>query len=157
GIGVALYLATRRRAVQGVVAPALASLALVLVVKLAMAHGTGERYNPQAVSAVVRSLQQQGTPLVHMFWHHGVYEFAGRLVEPIPAFYDMESLERWAERNPDGMVMSFYPEFRFRARPYFSAPFRGTEVSIWRVRDALASGVDKEVVHSSFDVVPDQE
>jgi 4-amino-4-deoxy-L-arabinose transferase-like glycosyltransferase len=152
GIGVVLFVATRRR--PSVVAPALASLALVLVVKLAMAHGTGERYNPQAISAVVRSLQQQGTPLVHMFWHHGVYEFAGRLVEPIPALYDMDSLRRWADDHPDGMVISFYPEYRFRARPAYSEPFRGTEVSIWPVREAIDSGVDKEVVHSSFDVEP---
>ena len=155
GIGVVLFIAARRW--RTVAAPALASLALVLVVKLAMAHGTGERYNPQTISAIVRSLQQQGTPLVHMFWHHGVYEFAGRLVEPIPAFYEMDSLRRWADEHPDGMVISFYPEFRFRARPVYSEPFRGTEVSIWRVREAIASGVDKEVVHSSFDMVPDQE
>lgn len=155
GIGVVLFIATRRR--PSVTAPALASLALVLVVKLAMAHGTGERYNPQAISAVVRSLQQQGTPLVHMFWHHGVYEFAGRLVEPIPVLYDMDSLRRWADEHPDGMVVSFYPEYRFRARPAYSEPFRGTEVSIWHVREAIASGVDKEVVHSSFDVAPDEE
>lgn len=155
GIGVVLFVATRRR--HGLAAPALASLALVLVVKLAVAHGTGERYNPQSVSQVVRSLQQQGTPLVHMFWHHGAYEFAGRLVEPIPALYDMESLQRWAEQHPDGMVMSFYPEYRFRARPYFSAPFRGTEVSIWRVGEAIASGTDKKVAHSHLDFEPEED
>jgi hypothetical protein len=155
GIGVVLYIATRRR--PSVVAPALASLALVLVVKLAMAHGTGERYNPQTISAVVRTLQQQGTPLVHMFWHHGVYEFAGRLVEPIPVLYDMDALHRWADEHPDGMVISFYPEFRFRARPVHTAPFRGTEVSIWRVREAIASGTDKQVVHSRLDMEPEED
>lgn len=155
GIGAVLFGATRHR--SSVAAPALASLALVLVVKFAMAHGTGERYNPQTISAVVRALQQQGTPLVHMFWHHGVYEFAGRLVVPIPAFYDMDALRRWADEHPDGMVVSFYPEFRFRARPVHSAPFRGTEVSIWRVREAIASGVDKEVVHSRLDMEPEED
>ena len=122
--------------------PALAMLACVLLIKLAVAQGTGVRYNPWPIAQAVRAAQDRGQPIVHRGWHHGVYEFAARLPQPLPTLGSLEELASWAQRHPDGLVMSFYPTFRFRATPVYTQPFRGTVVSIWNVRDALASGVD---------------
>ena len=122
--------------------PALAMLACVLLIKLAVAQGTGVRYNPWPIAEAVRAAQDRGQPIVHMGWHHGVYEFSARLPRPLPTLGTLEELASWAERHPDGLVMSFYPTFRFLATPVYTQPFRGTVVSIWNVRDALAAGVD---------------
>ena len=151
GIAIALLGATMlalSRRMDGPAGPALATLACVLVVKLALVQGTGVRYDPQPVADQVRAALARGQPIVHMGWHHGVYEFAARLTRPLPTLGTMDELARWAQRHPDGLVISFYPRFRFRATPLFTQPFRGAEVSIWNVRDALASGVDAAAAHS---------
>jgi 4-amino-4-deoxy-L-arabinose transferase-like glycosyltransferase len=145
-LGAALLVFARR--LHGVAWPVLATLACVLMVKLAIVQGTGTRYDIRLAAERIRVAQEQGRPIVHMGWHHGVYEFAARQTEPLQTLGDIGELERWAAIHPDGLVVSFYERFRFRATPVFTTQFRGAEVSIWNVREALASGVDKEVAHS---------
>ena len=122
--------------------PALAVVASLLVFKLAIIQGSGVRYDPRDVAMQVHAAQVRGQPIVSMGWHHGVYEFAGRLTEPLPTLGTNEELAAWTEAHPDGLVISFYPRFRYRAPPLYSTPFRGVDVSIWSARAALASGVD---------------
>jgi len=136
------------RRLRGPAWPTLVTLACALMVKLAIVQGTGTRYDIGDAAAAIQAVQERGKPIVHMGWHHGVYEFAGRMKEPLQTLGDVAELERWASTHPDGLVVSFYPRFRFRATPVFTTPFRGAEVSIWNVREALASGVDRDVAHS---------
>lgn len=145
-IGVGLLLAARRAAHPAWLA--VTTLVLVLIVKLAVVQGPGERYDMRPISAELHAAQERGQPVVHLGWHHGVYEFAGRLTRPLPVLEDMEAFTAWAQQHPDGLVASFYGRFRFRAKPVFTQPFRGVEVSIWKASDALASGVDPEVAHT---------
>jgi len=63
----------------------------------------------------------------------------------------LEQLPAWAAEHPDGLVISFYRRFRFRADPIYSQPFRGVQVSIWNVGDALKSGVDPNADHARDD------
>ncbi len=130
--------------------PALATVAVVLVFKLAVIQGPGVRYDVRKVAAQVHAAQVRGQPIAHVGWHHGVYEFAGRLTEPLPAL-TLAELPAWVAAHPDGLVISFYRRFRFRAEPIYSQPFRGVEVSIWNARDALASGVDPNASHARDD------
>lgn len=145
-LGMVMLVFARR--LHGPTWPALAALACALMIKLAIVQGTGTRYDIRLAGAQVHALQEQQRPIVHMGWHHGVYEFAARQTEPLQTLHDIAELERWAAKHPDGLVMSFYERFRFRAKPVFTTPFRGAEVSIWNVREALASGVDKDAEHS---------
>ncbi|MEO5623443.1 MAG: glycosyltransferase family 39 protein, partial [Dokdonella sp.] len=128
--------------------PALATLVFVLIVKLAVVQGPGDRYDMGPVSAQVRAAQDRGQPIAHLGWHHGAYEFAGRMTEPLTALDTNEQFAAWAKLHPDGLVISFYRRFRFRATPLYTRPFRGGEVSIWSVRDALASGIDPSIQHT---------
>lgn len=122
--------------------PALAVLACLFVLKLAIIQGPGVRYDVRDVAMQVRAIQARGQPIVSMGWHHGVYEFAGRLTEPLPTLGSNDELETWSRTHPDGLVISFYPRFRYRATPLYTQPFRGVQVSIWNARAAVASGVD---------------
>jgi 4-amino-4-deoxy-L-arabinose transferase-like glycosyltransferase len=128
--------------------PALAMLIVVLLIKLAVIEGPGRRYDMQPIGAQIAAAQQRGQPLVGLGWHHGAFEFAGRLQQPLPTLDTVADFEAWAKQHPDGLVLSFYRRFRFAAKPVFTQPFRGIEVSIWTVRDALASGLDPNVSHS---------
>lgn len=142
-----LLLAFVRRA-RAPVLPALAMLVVALLVKFVVIEGPGQRYDLDAIGARIAEVQRRGQPIVHLGWHHGVYEFAGRLTEPLPALETLAEFDAWARAHPDGLVMGFYRQFRFRAQPVFTQPFRGGEVSIWNARDALASGVDPNAAHA---------
>jgi len=131
--------------------PAVVMLAVGLIVKIAVIEGPGERYDMEPVAAEIRAAQERGQPIVHLGWHHGVYEFAGRLTQSLPALEEKAQFETWARAHPDGLVVSFYRQFRFRAEPRYTQPFRGGEVSIWNVREALASGFDPHVAHTRDD------
>ena len=127
-------------------------LALALVIKLALLQGPGERYDVSPIAQRIAAIQADGRPVAHLGWHHGVFEFAGRLREPLPAFDTLPEFEAWARQHPDAYVATFYRRFRFRAAPAFTQPFRGGEVSLWKVSDALASGVDPGVSHALDEV-----
>ncbi|MEO7062603.1 MAG: glycosyltransferase family 39 protein [Dokdonella sp.] len=139
-IGVALLAFARRMSHPAW--PALAVLGCLLVFKLAIIQGPGVRYDVRDVAMQVHAAQARGQPIVSMGWHHGVYEFAGRLTQPVPTLGTDEELAAWAQTHPDGLVISFYPRFRYRAAPLYTQAFRGVQVSIWNARAAVASGVD---------------
>jgi 4-amino-4-deoxy-L-arabinose transferase-like glycosyltransferase len=130
--------------------PAVATLAVVLVFKLAVIQAAGSRYDVRSVAAQVKAAQDRGQPIAHLGWHHGVYEFAGRLAQPLPTL-TLKELPAWVAEHPDGLVISWYRRFRFRADPVYTQPFRGAEVSIWNAREALASGVDQNASHARDD------
>jgi 4-amino-4-deoxy-L-arabinose transferase-like glycosyltransferase len=130
--------------------PALAMLALVLLCKLAVIQGPGYRYDMRPISLQVKAAEDRGQPVVHLGWHHGVYEFAGRLTRPIPVI-TLADLAAWARAHPDGLVMSFDRRYRFAATPYFSQPFRSGMAGMWRVQDALASGIDPSDANAKDD------
>ncbi len=119
--------------------PAAASLAMVLVAKLVLVDTTGLRFDVRPAAAEIARIQQSGVPIAHLGWHHGVYEFAGRLREPLPVIEPVE-WPAWAAAHRNGYVMSFEGRYRFAAKPVYTQPFRGGRIGIWTVPDALGSG-----------------
>ena len=138
---IGLVLLGFRRRIAHPAWPALAVLACLLVLKLAIIQGPAIRYDVSGISAQIRAAQDRGQPIASMGWHHGVYEFAGRLTQPLPTLRSESEVAAWAHDHPDGLVVSFYKRFRYRAPPLYTQPFRGVDVSIWNARVALASGV----------------
>jgi 4-amino-4-deoxy-L-arabinose transferase-like glycosyltransferase len=136
--GAGLWLARAR--LRETAVPALAMLGLVLVFKLAIVQGTGSHYDPRAIAAEVRALQDRGVPLMQIGWHHGVYGFAGRLGAPVPFVLDLDALRAWASAHPDGCVIALEQRFDFRAEPARRIAFRGGSAAIWRVADLSADG-----------------
>jgi 4-amino-4-deoxy-L-arabinose transferase-like glycosyltransferase len=152
GVAVAalgLALLVLRRRLSAPMWPALAMVAVSLLVKLAILGGTGQRYDLDAIAARIREAQQHGQPIMHMGWHHGVYEFAGRLTQPLETLDSEAQFATWAQQHPDGLVVTSYRRYRFRAAPVYAQRFRGGEVSIWTARDALASGIDPTIAHTA--------
>lgn len=129
GVGLWLWRVRLRSAAT----PALAMLGLVLVFKLAIVQGTGSHYDPRAIAAEVRALQDRGVPLMQVGWHHGVYGFAGRLGAPVPFVLDLDALRAWASAHPDGYVIGLEQRFDFRAEPVRRIAFRGGSAAIWSV------------------------
>lgn len=146
GLGVGLLFARSR--ITQPLAPALAVLVFALLAKLAIVQGPATRFDITPMAQRIAALQASGATVAHLGRHHGVYEFAGRLTRPLPTFETLHEFEAWAREHPDAYVATFYRRFRFRATPLFTQPFRGVEVSVWKVSAALAAGIDPNVSHS---------
>ncbi len=68
--------------------------------------------------------------MVSMGWHRGIYEFAGRLTQPLQAIDSLPGLSVSAAPHPDGEVVGFYETYRFAEDPILRQPLRGCEMSI---------------------------
>lgn len=138
-IGIAVIVSRKR--LHGVVWPALATLSVVLLIKLAIVQGTGVSYNPSQAGQEIRKLQDSGAPLLHYGWHHGVYQFAGRLEKPLPWRYHASDVHEWLQANPDGYLVLFETRLRPATSPLLEIPFRGSQFAIWPAKAALAGGI----------------
>jgi 4-amino-4-deoxy-L-arabinose transferase-like glycosyltransferase len=120
---------------------ALIAVAIVVALQLALLRTSGS-YDVTPAAEKIRAAQESQQAIAMLGLHHGVFEFAGRLRQPLLELDSEAAFTTWAAQHPDGLVVSFYRKYRFAATPIFSQPFRGSQLSIWRVRDALASGLD---------------
>ncbi len=138
-LGVALIVFRRR--LHGVQWPALTTLCIVLLVKLALVQGAGVHYDPRAAAAEVRKLQDSGAPLLQYGWHHGVYQFAGQLQKPLPWRYHGDEVRDWLRAHPDGYLIVFETKLRPATPPLLEMPFRGSQFAVWPAKAALEAGV----------------
>lgn len=155
GLGILLLLL--RRQAHAPWLPALAMMLAVLLLKLAVIEGPGQRYELETIGKRIADGQERGQPMIHFGWHHGVYEFAGRLTQPLPAVRTYAQLTDWARHHPDGWVIGFSRDLRFHAKPLFTQTFRGGEMSIWSAHAVLDSDMGSEVEHSRDPVDEDAE
>lgn len=142
-LGLALLLLDRRRAHPA--GAAIATLLLVLLVKFAVGHGPEARYDVQPIAAKIRAAQDRGQAVASLGSHHGVYQFAGRLTHPIPVLHGEAAILAWAREHPEGLLAGYSGNYRVRAAPVFTQPFRGSTADLWRARDALESGIAPEL------------
>lgn len=154
-IALGIALVAWRRRLHSVAWPALTTLVMVLLVKLAIVQGTGLHYDARPIAAEIRKLQDSGAPLLHYGWHHGAFEFAGQLQHPLPwCYYGFEARE-WLQAHPDGYLIGFERKLRIDAPPLVQFPFRGAQVSIWPAAAALAAGVPERSDSSDPDIEDD--
>jgi 4-amino-4-deoxy-L-arabinose transferase-like glycosyltransferase len=125
-----------RRHARGVLVLALASLLAIDVVEAALARPLGDHNDIMPIAEMIRDAQAKGQPIAHIGWHHGLYEFAGRLQMPLRAIQPGE-LQAWCEQNPQGLVVAMDGDLQLDAKPIYSKPFRDARVSVWRAADAV--------------------
>jgi 4-amino-4-deoxy-L-arabinose transferase-like glycosyltransferase len=126
--------------------PTLAVLAMAVVIQLLLLRVTGS-YDVTPIADRIRMVQESDQPVATLGWHHGVFEFAGRLRQPLREMGSLSEFAAWAGEYPDGFIVSFYRKYRFAATPVFTQPFLGAEASMWRARDAAAAGIDATATH----------
>ena len=64
-----------------------------------------------------------GRPIAHLAWHHGLFEFAGRLTQPLPKV-DFGELRAWCAAHPHGEIVTFYTKYPITAKPELEMPYR---------------------------------
>ncbi len=113
---------------------ALSCAAVAALLALALAQMMGPYIDVTAAAQRIKKIQDSGTPIAHLSWHHGLFEFAGRLTQPLPAV-SFGELHEWSVAHPDGMVVSLYSRYPIPVQPESIIPYRFGRITFWRAAD----------------------
>jgi len=114
----------------------LASAAVAMIGMLTLAQGVGPYVDVTAAATRIRDFQTRGQPIAHLAWHHGLFEFSGRLTQPLEKV-NYADLRAWCEAHPDGEIVSFYTKYPITAKPDTEMPYRFGRIRFWRAADIL--------------------
>lgn len=134
-----LALLVRGREFAGPRPLALASVATAALGMLALAQGIGPYVDVSVAAARIKQAQDSGQSIVHLAWHHGLFEFAGRLTQPLEKV-NYAQLRPWCEAHPNGEIVTFYTKYiQITAKPELELPYRFGRIMFWRAADILAT------------------
>ena len=131
-IGIALIASRRFR--QSLHAIALSCAAVAAIAALGLAQTMNPYIDVTAAAARINQLQESGTPVAHLAWHHGLFEFAGRMTQPLPAI-TFGQLHEWCVAHPKGEVVSIYTKYPISAKPDLEIPYRFGRITFWHAAD----------------------
>ena len=87
-------------------------------------------------AARIKDFQTRGQPIAHLAWHHGLFEFAGRLTQPLEKI-NFPQLRTWSAAHPDGEIVTFYSKYPITAKPSLELPYRFGRIRFWHAADIL--------------------
>lgn len=151
-LGVALLVFGRAFAKPRILA--LSSVATAAIAMLILAQGIGPYVDVSAAAMRIRQAHAAGTPIAHIAWHHGLYEFAGRLTQPLEKV-NYGDLHAWCEAHPNGDIVTFDTKYPIAAKPYLKLPYRFRYILFWHASDLLAAPLPKSDIHPDEDETPD--
>ena len=114
----------------------LSSAVVALIGMLVLAQGVGPYVDVTAAAARIKDFQTRGQPIAHLAWHHGLYEFSGRLTEPLEKV-NYADLRAWCEAHPQGEIVTFDTKYPITATPDVEMPYRFGRIRFWRAADIL--------------------
>jgi len=117
---------------------AFACVATASIGMLTIAQGIGPYVDVSAAAARIKQAQESGVPIAHLAWHHGLFEFAGRLTQPLEKV-NYRDLRAWCEAHPNGEIVTFYTKYPITAKPFMTMPYRFHRILFWHASDLLAS------------------
>ncbi|HEY8010751.1 MAG TPA: glycosyltransferase family 39 protein [Rudaea sp.] len=115
----------------------LSAVAAITLGMLTLVQAVGPTFDVSATAARIRAAQESGKPIVHLGWHHGLFEFPGRLTKPLEKV-DFANLYTWCAAHPDGEIVTFYTKYPIAVKPMIEIPYRLGHILIWRAADLCA-------------------
>jgi Dolichyl-phosphate-mannose-protein mannosyltransferase len=149
-----LWLLLRGRTFATPQALALSSVAAASIGMLALAQGVGPYVDVSVAATRIAKAQAVGTPIAHLGWHHGLFEFAGRLTQPLEKV-NYSDLNAWCSAHPNGEVVTFYTKYPITTKPELELPYRFGRIMFWRAADLLAAGLPVTPVKPDEDETPE--
>ena len=118
-------------------AVAIGSVATAALAALGLTQMMSPTIDVTAAAARIQQMQQSGRPIAHLAWHHGLFEFAGRLTQPLQ-IVSYGELHEWCVQHPDGEIVTFYTKYQIAAKPEWEIPYRFGKILFWRAADIAA-------------------
>ncbi len=133
-VALGVFLLAHPRAHAQLRAVALSGVAAASIGMLTIAQAVGPTLDVSATANRIRAAQDAGRPIVHLGWHHGLFEFPGRLTRPFEAI-NLGELYAWCAAHPDGEVVTIYSKYGVPVKPEMEIPWRLGNILIWRAAD----------------------
>jgi 4-amino-4-deoxy-L-arabinose transferase-like glycosyltransferase len=120
-----------------------AKLALALVFTVAafqagLSLPVWNAYDLGPISARLKALEDNGTPIAHVGKYHGQFQFLGRLQRPLKVI-EPQDLPAWLTRHPEGRAIVYLPpDDPLLNETEFLQPFRSRFVAIVGSRAAAS-------------------
>jgi len=139
-VGVVLLVAPQfRNGGRSVLPIYIASLTLSLVVSSGIMRSAAHAYDLKPMAQELAKLQQENTTIAFVGKYPGLFNFTGRLHEPLKVLTSNGEADKWASDHPDGAIIKvFNDETKPKASdPFYLIPYRGKQMGIWHARDIL--------------------
>lgn len=133
-IGMMLMAVPRMR--HSIRAVALSCAAVAAVSALGLAQMMDPTIDVSVAAARIKQIQESGRPIAHLAWHHGLFEFAGRLTQPLP-YVTFGELHEWCVAHPDGEIVTLYTKYPIPVKPEAEIPYRFGKITFWRAADII--------------------
>lgn len=131
---IGIFLLAYPRASTRIDAVALSAVAAAALGMLVIAQAVGPTLDVSATANRIRAAQESGKPIAHLGWHHGLFEFPGRLTRPLESI-NLGELYMWCAAHPDGEVVTFYTKYGVPVKPETEVPWRLGRIFTWRAAD----------------------
>lgn len=133
---------------------ALASTFTVAAFQAGLSLPVWNAYDLGPVSARLRTLQENGVPLVHVGKYHGQFQFLGRLQRPLEVIQPQD-LPAWLARHPAGRAIVYLPaNDPMLDEAEFLQPFRSRFVAIVGARAAASAAAGHPAGMPASEVTP---
>jgi 4-amino-4-deoxy-L-arabinose transferase-like glycosyltransferase len=132
----------------------LSSAAVAMIAMLTLAQGVGPYVDVTVAAMRIKDFQSRGQPIAHLGWHHGLFEFPGRLTQPLEKV-DYADLRAWCAAHPTGEIVTFYTKYPITVKPELELPYRFHRILFWRAADLLASPLPTTPVKPDEDETPE--
>ncbi len=95
----------------------------------------------------IKNAQREHVSMVSLGPNQGLFEFAGRLANPINTV-GFDQLPAWCSTQPGGEIVTIYNKYSINTRPVVEQLFESGHIRIWRAADVCAA-LDTDVVTES--------
>ncbi len=137
-----LTLLTPRALPARVMQLALLPVLLALTVNLEFALQLRPFFDLKPMAQQIRALQAEGRPVAALNGYDGVFDFAGRLEQPLVIVADIPAAVAWAKAHPEGAMVSFFRGgiLHLPERPLYLGNADEDRVALWSNASVAATG-----------------
>jgi 4-amino-4-deoxy-L-arabinose transferase-like glycosyltransferase len=119
-----------KETLRAVAALSMLSACLVVMVHFVARPALSSAYDLAPLSETIGRWQEESRPVAYNGKYHGQFQFLGRLKKPIEVIR-AETAARWAQDNPNGLVVDVSRASPKDLKPDYVQPFRGRFIAVW--------------------------
>ena len=143
------YLCIDRRAQARLQRVAMVSVLATVVLMFGVIQVYAANAGLAMAATRIENAQSEHRSIISLGSHHGLFEFAGRLSEPLNVI-KFKELQNWCSARPSGEVVTFYKKYQFPAKPVAEFDLLTDRVRFWRAADLCAT-LDSKFANTSAD------
>ena len=113
---------------------AITAASVIVFTHMAAAPALRHAYDLSFPAQIISDWQNDGKKMAYVGKYHGEFHFLGRLEKPLLVLPHMAAAIKWADENPDGIIIDVVRQSEIKADPIAFFPYRGKYLVVWEAR-----------------------